>query len=62
MDEPLERDFYTPKEVAGLLFVTRSCLDRWRRIEYGPPWYRVVGRIRYDKAKFHRWHKGLGID
>jgi hypothetical protein len=51
--------FYTSKEIAALLEVNQATLCEWRQLGVGPPWYKVVGRYRYDKVAFRAWHQSI---
>lgn len=49
------RDYLTPLEVSRLLKVSTRYLYRLRRDELGPPWLKVAGQVRYDRAGFNAW-------
>ena len=53
-------DFYSPAEVAQLLGITLSAIERMRERGAGPPYYRVSGgtirgRIGYRKRDVEEW-------
>jgi hypothetical protein len=39
----MSRDFYSPSELAQLLAITLSAIERMRERGSGPPYYRVTG-------------------
>lgn len=44
-----------PAEAAKLLGRSVPTLERWRRLRVGPPYYLLMGRVRYDKAELFDW-------
>jgi hypothetical protein len=45
-----------PPEAAGaILGVSPKTLANWRTIDYGPPWVRVGGRVRYLHDSLIAW-------
>lgn len=49
-DEPM-----TASEVADLFGVSIWTVRSWARRKQGPPFYRIVGSIRYDRAEVLAW-------
>lgn len=48
--------YATDQEVAGLLKVTRTTLETWRRRRSGPPFVRISRRcVRYSLADLALW-------
>lgn len=47
--------YATPREAAETLNRSIVTLERWRRLRMGPPFYRVAGRILYDRAEILAW-------
>jgi len=45
----------TPKEVGGILGVSEDKLRRLRAKKEGPPYLKIGGSVRYDKAKLQKW-------
>lgn len=46
----------TPEEVASILGVAPSTVQRWRRLKQGPPFIRVGHRtVRYDRDTLEAW-------
>ena len=45
------------KEVAELLGTTRQTLAVWRGQKKGPPFYRHVGRVWYDRELLSEWQR-----
>jgi len=46
-----------PKEVAAHLGVAAFTLWCWRKRKAGPPYYRQVGRIWYDRGLLLAWQR-----
>jgi len=44
----------TPK-AAVIIGVTPKTLYRWRKIGYGPNWYKIGGIVRYSMADIVDW-------
>lgn len=51
----------TPKEVAGLLRVSKSTLKNWRRFGGGPPFQLVGRQVRYELADVQDWAAKRGL-
>jgi hypothetical protein len=49
------RDRLTTREAAALIGVTPNTLDVWRCRNVGPPYFKLTGLIRYDKAELLKW-------
>jgi predicted DNA-binding transcriptional regulator AlpA len=47
----------TEDEVAARFGVKVRTLHRWRSNGSGPPYYKIVGSVRYDKAAVEQWLK-----
>jgi hypothetical protein len=48
--------YLTTKDVARLLHITVSCLEKWRGLQKGPPFVRVGSRIiRYELTAVVVW-------
>lgn len=45
----------TPVEAADFLRRAPVTLERWRRLRLGPPFYRINGRVLYDRDDVARW-------
>jgi hypothetical protein len=53
-----ERDFLTPRDAADLIGKSPDWMKRARKGQNnsgGPPWYRIGGRIVYDRADVLEW-------
>ena len=54
----------TPKEVGEILGVSEDKLRRLRAKKEGPPFIKIGGSVRYDRAKLQEWidreHEGDG--
>lgn len=62
--ETLLADFLTQGEAAAELRVCERTLDRWRRLDEGPPITRLGRRILYRRSSVQAWlrareHHGL---
>lgn len=44
-----------PGDTAKILNRSTVTLERWRRLRMGPPYYRIAGRILYDRAEVLAW-------
>jgi hypothetical protein len=53
--ENLLADFLTQDEVAAELNVCKRTLDRWRRLDDGPPVTKLGRRILYRRASVQKW-------
>ena len=53
--ENLLDDFLTQEEAAAELKVCDRTLDRWRRLDEGPPITRLGRRILYRRSSLHAW-------
>ncbi len=45
------------KKVSEFLKVSLSALRSWRLKKIGPPYYKLVGNVRYDLAEVEEWFK-----
>ena len=45
----------TTSEAADLLRRRPPTLERWRRQRIGPPFYRINGRVAYDRDDIEAW-------
>jgi predicted DNA-binding transcriptional regulator AlpA len=54
---PMERELYSPKEVAELLGIHENTLYKWRVLGEGPPYLRLSshGRVRYERESLRAW-------
>lgn len=48
-------DRLTPAALAAELGRTVATLKRWRRNRQGPPYFRVHGRVLYDRKRVEAW-------
>ena len=53
--ENLLADFLTQEEAAAELKVCDRTLDRWRRLDEGPPVTKLGRRILYRRSSLHAW-------
>jgi hypothetical protein len=53
--EKLLADFLTQKEAAAELRVCERTLDRWRRLDEGPPITKVGRRTLYRRSSLQAW-------
>ena len=53
--ENLLADFLTQQEAAAELKVCERTLDRWRRLDEGPPVTKLGRRILYRRSSLHAW-------
>jgi hypothetical protein len=53
--ENLLADFLTQEEAAAELKVCERTLDRWRRLDEGPPITRLGRRILYRRSSLQAW-------
>jgi hypothetical protein len=53
--ENLLADFLTQEEAAAALKVCDRTLDRWRRLDEGPPVTKLGRRILYRRSSLHAW-------
>ena len=65
--ENLLADFLTQNEAAAELKVCRRTLDRWRKLDEGPPITKLGRRILYRRSSVQSWltqreHRGNGDD
>ena len=63
--ENLLADFLTQEEAAAELKVCERTLDRWRRLDEGPPITKLGRRVIYRRASLQAWlrereHHGHG--
>jgi hypothetical protein len=47
--------YATAAEAGKILNRSVVSLERWRRLRIGPPYYRVAGRILYDRNEVVAW-------
>lgn len=50
-------EILTPQECAEMLKVSLDVLRRLRQKGGGPPYFKVKGRVRYDKEAVNEWVK-----
>lgn len=62
MMNEFESELLTPKEVAGKLKVSIQCLNQWRSARKGPPFTKVVGKIRYKSDELQKWVDGQAVE
>ncbi len=48
-------DWLNDKEIRARCDVSQATLYLWRKQGKGPPWFRIGGRILYDKTEFEKW-------
>jgi excisionase family DNA binding protein len=49
-------EIMTMQEVSDLTGVPVGTLIRWRHFRtYGPPSYKIGGRVRYDRSRVMKW-------
>ena len=63
--ENLLADFLTQDEVAAELKISERTLDRWRRLDEGPPITKLGRRVLYRRPSLQAWlcrreHQGHG--
>jgi hypothetical protein len=63
--EPLLSDYFTQEEAATELKVSPRTIDRWRRLDEGPPITKLGRRILYRRSSVQaslraREHRGHG--
>jgi predicted site-specific integrase-resolvase len=55
----MERELYSPKEVAEILGVNEHTLYKWRASGDGPPFVKLTernhARVRYERASLFTW-------
>ena len=51
----IEDRYISVAEAAEFLTVSRPTLDNWRHAKYGPPYYRIGGRIAYKIKDLRQW-------
>lgn len=51
-----EDEFYTEKELCGLLKVSRKTLYNWRQLKIGPEFVELPA-LRYPKKSTDKWFK-----
>ena len=44
-----------PAEAAKELRTSQSTLAKWRSAGKGPPWFKMMGSIRYDSQMLQQW-------
>lgn len=52
---PINATTLTSIEAAELLRRTPVTLERWRRLRIGPPYFRIHGRVLYDRVELETW-------
>lgn len=55
------REWFGTKEAAHFIGTSRFTLNRWHDKKINPPFYKINGRRRYDRAELERWiadHRG----
>jgi len=65
--EPLLSDYFTQEEAATELKVSPRTIDRWRRLDEGPPITKLGRRTLYRRSSLQAWlcereHRGHGDD
>jgi hypothetical protein len=55
-DSPSLRNFLTPKEVAAERHTTEETLSRERTAGEGPAFYKIGGRVFYDREDLDSWY------
>ena len=53
--EKLLADFPTPDEAAAELKICERTLDRWRRLDEGPPITKLGRRVLYRRSSLQAW-------
>lgn len=53
--EHLLADFFTQEEAAAELKVCERTLDRWRRLDEGPPITKLGRRVLYRRSSLQAW-------
>ena len=48
-------DLMTEAETAELLRARPQTLTNWRHLGVGPPWVKMVGRVRYRREAVDQW-------
>lgn len=54
--------FLNVKEAAELIGMKPATLNCWRSSRQGPPYFRMGGRIKYDRLHLENWVKSRTID
>lgn len=57
-----ESELLTPREVAEKLKVSVQCLNQWRSARKGPPFKKVVGKVRYKSDELQQWIDGQAVE
>lgn len=57
-----ESELLTPREVAEKLKVSVQCLNQWRSARKGPPFKKVVGKVRYKSDELQHWIDGQAVE
>ena len=55
MEKTEQNEFYTEKDIAGILRVSISTIRKWRGKKVGPPFKMIAGTIRYSKYAFEQY-------
>jgi len=55
-------DFIPETEAAAIVDRSPVTLQRWRRLRIGPPFYRRLGRIFYDRNELAEWIKAGRVE
>jgi excisionase family DNA binding protein len=53
--EPLLSDYFTQEEAATELKVSARTVDRWRRLDEGPPITKLGRRTLYRRSSVQAW-------
>jgi predicted DNA-binding transcriptional regulator AlpA len=53
--EPLLSDYFTQEEAATELKVSARTVDRWRRLDEGPPITKLGRRVLYRRSSLQTW-------
>jgi len=53
--EPLLSDYFTQEEAATELKVSARTVDRWRRLDEGPPITKLGRRTLYRRSSLQAW-------
>jgi transcriptional regulator with XRE-family HTH domain len=53
---------WSTEDVARFLAFSPRTIRRWRMSGFGPPWFQIGGRVRYDSVAVRRWLDDLIVE
>lgn len=57
-----DKPYLTERQVALRFNVTQRTVQRWRRVNEGPPYYRFAGTIRYLLSDIEAYERAARVD